>query len=328
MFNFQSSRRGRRLLVPFFLLSVYCSLYSSVSAQEKVNEVVKARYALGREHSKDPQSFMMQSKLVQLAPDGSRKDSTIYTLHLICRPGKNSKDGDEYTCTRFTVRSNNGPDVSIPALANWKYVYKVTENAKDEKGQVFGIDHAKFEKIVDSNGQTLAIEKTYHVYNAFIDFHALQLFADSSPAGKGVQDLHKIGDKIVHSSAFSEPPVNLGKEIKEGSVFKNGEITLELKGIGTMNNRACALLGYDSGNSSFKMLMEPMPNMQVNTTGSSHYWGDIYKDLQSGWIQLALLNEIVVSETIIGGQPNKVHSVIERRIEVRNIAKPSNTSQN
>jgi hypothetical protein len=69
------------------------------------------------------------------------------------------------------------------------------------------------------------------------------------------------------------------------------------------------------------MLMEPMPAMQINTTGSSHYWGDIYKDLQSGWLQKADLHELVVSETEIKGQANKVHSVIERKIEIRNLSK-------
>jgi len=261
---------------------------------------------------------VMQSRLVQLGLDGSRKDSTIYTLYIKCHPGINKEAGDEFTCTRFTVRSNNDPEVLIPALTNWTYVYKKNGDEKDEKGQVFGIDHAKFEGIRDSSGKALPVEKMYHVYNAFIDFHALLLFAEPTVAGKGVQDLKRVGDKIVHATAFSEPPVNLGKQIKEGSVFKNGEITLELKGIGMMNKKSCAILGYDSGASSFLMLMEPLPSMRVDTKGSSHYWGDIYKDLISGWIQKADLKEIVVSETMIGGQANKVHAVIERSIEIRN----------
>ena len=288
MRNAQCSRSPRELYVSIFTLSICCFLYPSLSAQERrVEEVIKANYDLGRAHSRDPQSFIMQSLLVVFAPDGSRKDSTTYTLHLRSSPGKSMEEGDEYTCTRFTVRSNNAAEISIPALTNWKYVFKPTPNSKDGKGQVFGIDHAKFEKIVDSNGQALPVEKQYHVYNAFIDFHALQFFAERTLTGKGVQDLHKLGDKIIHSSAFSEPPVNLGKQIKEGSVFRNGEITLEFKGIGMVNNRSCALLGYDSGNSSFIMLMEPMPSMNVNTKGSSHYWGDIirtFNPVGSNWL--------------------------------------------
>jgi len=306
----------------YLLLTIPILLIHFASAQQKnAKEALTATYDLGIEHSKEPQQFIMRSQLVLFAPDGSRKDSTLYTLSLHCVPGKKAEDGDEFTCTRFTVRSNDAPEVSIPALANWKYVYKPTGNQKDEKGQVFGIDHAKFEKVVDSNGQVLPTEKQYHVYNAFIDFHALLFFAERTVSGKGIQDLHKVGDKIVHVSAFSEPPVNLGSQIKEGSVFRNGEITLEFKGLSSMNNKTCVLLGYDSGNSSFKMVMEPMPAMQINTTGSSHYWGDIYKDLQFGWLQKADLHELVVSETEIKGQANKVHSVIERKIEIRNLSR-------
>ena len=306
-------RRGL-LLLTFCSFLFLCTTAQSSDADKALNKT----YDFSRPHSKNPQQFVMQSRLVQLGLDGTRKDSTIYTLHIKCTPGKSNEAGDEYTCTRFTVRSNNAPEVLIPALTNWSYIYNKNKDEKDEKGQVFGIDHAKFEGIRDSTGKALPVEKMYHVYNAFIDFHALQLFAEPSLSGKAVQNLKKVGDKVIHFSAFSEPPVNLGKQIKEGSVFKNGEITLEFKGIGMMNKRSCAILGYDSGASSFRMLMEPMPSMQVNTIGSSHYWGDIYKDLKSGWIQKADLKEIVVSETEIAGQPNKVHSVIERSIVIRN----------
>jgi len=308
---------SRRIL----LLSYYLFLFYFGSAQSRAGQqVLNAKYDFSGEHSRDPQQFIMQSKLMQIGPDGKKKDSTIYTLRLNCVPGKNVSDGDEYTCVRFTIRTNKGAEVSIPALTNWKYTFKKSANNKDETGQVFGIDHAKFENITDSNGQKLMTEKLYHTYNAFIDFHALLFFAEKTTQGKGVQDLHYIGDKIVHSSAFSEPPVNLGSQIKEGSVFRNGEITLAFKGLGKINSRPCAILGYDSGESSFTMNMYIMPPGDIITNGSSHYWGDIYKDLQSGWLQLASLNEIVVSETEIKANSSKVHSVVERVIEIKNIS--------
>ncbi len=314
--NCQSSSWRRELT----LLTLCGFLFLFTTAQNSdADKALNKTYDFSHPHAKIPQQFVMQSKLVQLGLDGSRKDSTTYTLHIKCNPGKSENAGDVYTCTRFTVRSNDATEIPIPALTNWSYVYNKNKDEKDEKGQVFGIDHAKFEGIKDSTGKALPVEKMYHVYNAFIDFHALLLFADPSVSGKAVQDLKQVGDKIIHFSAFSEPPVNLGKQIKEGSVFRNGEITLEFKGIGIMNKKSCAILGYDSGASSFLMLMEPMPSMQVNTTGSSHYWGDIFKDLQSGWIQKANLKEIVVSETVISGQANKVHAVIERSIDIRNV---------
>ena len=60
-----------------------------------------------------------------------------------------------------------------------------------------------------------------------------------------------------------------------------------------------------------------MANMEVTTKGSSHYWGDIYKDLTGGWIQKAVLHEIVISETDVPGLANKINSVIERHINIK-----------
>ena len=78
---------------------------------------------------------------------------------------------------------------------------------------------------------------------------------------------------------------------------------------------------YDSGQSSFYMLTKPIENMEVSTNGSSHYWGDIYKDITTGWIQRAVLHELVVSETTVPGLKNKVNAVIERTITINNVTR-------
>ena len=83
-----------------------------------------------------------------------------------------------------------------------------------------------------------------------------------------------------------------------------------MKGLSRVNGKECALVGYDSGQSSFKMMQ---------TTGSSHYFGDIYKDLASGSVQKATMTEIVISETTLPEPPNKANAVIERLIEIRNV---------
>ncbi len=49
-------------------------------------------------------------------------------------------------------------------------------------------------------------------------------------------------------------------------------------------------------------------------------FGDIYKDLEGGWIQKATLHEFVISETVVPGMPDKIHSVIERTININNVA--------
>jgi hypothetical protein len=79
---------------------------------------------------------------------------------------------------------------------------------------------------------------------------------------------------------------------------------------------------YDSGESSYYMIMNPMPNVKVTSKGSSHYWGDIYKDLATGWIQKASLHEMVVSETNVPSM-SKVNSVVDRSILIKNIKRPA-----
>jgi hypothetical protein len=197
----------------------------------------------------------------------------------------------------------------------------VIANARDKNGQVFGIEHKVFEKLKDENGKMLPLENTYHVYNAFIDFHAMNVFADKTKIDSGVQNLKTIGGKIVHAASYSKAPVNLGPDIAEGSYFKNGLVTLSFKGLGLINDKAFVILEYDSGKSSFFMIKKQMANMEVPTTGSSHYWGDIYKDLSSGWIQKAVLHEIIISETTVPGMSNKINTVIERSIDIENMKK-------
>ncbi|HET9826226.1 MAG TPA: hypothetical protein VFP87_12890, partial [Chitinophagaceae bacterium] len=227
--------------------------------------------------------------------------------------------GDEYTCLRFTVQINKKPEVSIPSLANWHYNFSLTPNAKDDRGYVFGIDHSKFETLTDANGNPVPVGNTYHVYNAFIDFHAMILFSEPSAGGKGAQDLKFIGDKIIHAAANSQAPINLGSQVAEGSYFKNGEVTLKFKGLSIENENTCAILEYDSGESSYYMLMKPTPTTEITSKGSSHYWGDIFKDISSGWIQKATLHEMVISETTVPGLPNKINTVVERSIEIKNV---------
>ena len=67
------------------------------------------------------------------------------------------------------------------------------------------------------------------------------------------------------------------------------------------------------------MIVNVTPEMKVHSVGGSHYKGDIYKDLKTNWVQKVTLDEIVVSETTVPMLPNKVNSVIERIITIRNV---------
>jgi hypothetical protein len=302
-------------------VSIQFLLPSFLSAQQTsvLKKLLAKEYNLIPAHSKDTQYYEMESRLQKHALDATPNGLDIYHLYLRCVPSGNPLKGDEYTCIKYTVQVNNAAAVSIPSLANWKYFFSLSRDADEIKGQLFGIDHSKFEQLSDENGKSLQIENSYHVYNSFIDFHSMSVFSEKPATGKGIQYLKHAGDKIIHSASFSQPFVSLGTQVAEVSYFKNGEITLSFKGLGLVNEKTCALLEYDSGESSFYMLMKPMPKMEVPTKGSSHYWGDIYKDLTNGWIQKATLHELVISETTVPAMNNKINSVIERSITIKNV---------
>jgi hypothetical protein len=108
--------------------------------------------------------------------------------------------------------------------------------------------------------------------------------------------------------------------VSEGSTFKNGEITLEFKGLSRVAGAACAMVGFDSGESSFKMTVKPMPNFEVRTIGSSHYKGDIYIDLSTNWVKKVTMDELVVVEATLPIPPDKVNTVAERNVIIRNVS--------
>jgi hypothetical protein len=305
-----------------FSLLTICGVVLICGVAAGREAILEQTFDLGAERSAEVQYFVMTSKLINYALDGTRQGTDTMRIHLKCVPaGVSGRPADQYTCTKFTIEFAGAPEVAVPALANWTYDFGPMGTGIDEKGQVFGIDHSKFENLTDAAGKPIGPDKSYHVYNAFIDFHAFcDVFAAPvSAGGRGVQDLKRIGDRIVHAAAFSEPPVNLGSNVAEGSTFKNGEVTLALKGLSTVNGRACAIVAYDSGSSSFQMKMKPMPNMEIQSVGSSHYQGDLYIDLATRWVRKATMYELVVTETRLPVPPNKINAVIERDIVIDNV---------
>jgi hypothetical protein len=277
-------------------------------------------FNLAGNRAEEVQYFTMKSQLDAHAADGSITGTDIYRLSLKCTPARiGGTDRDRYTCLGFTVQLGEAPEATIPSLAGFTYLFTRHPMEKDPSGRTLGIPHEPFEGLKDQNGNSVPVGNAYHVYNAFIDFHSFFIFSDPSSSGGGIQDVCRIGQKIVHSASFSQPSTSLGSQVNEGSHFKNGEVTIELKGVGLVDDAECAIIGYDSGRSSFKMIVTAAPGLEVRTTGSSHYWGDIYKDLETNWVRRATLTELVVSETTIPGQAATVKGVIDRSISVRNV---------
>ena len=123
--------------------------------QSNASKLLKQEYNLVPQHSKDTQYYEMESKLQKHAPDGTLQGRDVYRLYLRCVPSDDSSRGDEYTCLKFTVQINDSAEVLIPSLTNWKYFFSLTTNEEAKKGELFGIDHSKFEKLTDGNGKML-----------------------------------------------------------------------------------------------------------------------------------------------------------------------------
>jgi hypothetical protein len=308
-----------------------CSVISVRGAESAIPDdaILQQTFELGGERSQQTQYYLMESKMLYYTLDGTRAGTDVFRLSLKCVPATIAgTDGDQYTCAKFTVQLADETEVEIPALRNWSYIFKIPPTGVDEKGQTLGIDHAPFENLVDSSGNAISPHIAYHVYNAFIDFHGLcNVFVARTDEDNDIGDLKSIGQKIVHFSAFSEGPVNLGSNIAEGSTFKNGEVTLEFKGLSRVAEATCALVGYDSGESSFLMILAPAPRATTLTYGSSHYMGDIHIDLVTNWVMKATMDEFVVTEMISATSPYKVNSVIERNIIIRNVDAEEFTDQ-
>ncbi len=312
-------------------VAVAASAAAAMAAPEKLAGLV-GPFDLAGPRTAEVQEFIQETRLVHMSLTGQRTGTETLTLKLRCVPSAlRGKPGDEYTCLEFSLRKNDEEPVTVPALAGWSYVFLSTPTGMDEKGQVFGIPHDKFENLMDSRGAKIDVEHQYFVYNSFIDFHGFDdAFARPTSGGAGLQDLKVPGQAIVHAAAFSEPPVNLGKGIKTGSYFRNGEVKLAFKGLGLADDRACAVIGFDSGESTFKMIMPMGPNMDVVTNGGSEYIGDIYIDLETRWVRKITLDEFVVSETVVpmagqaggaGAQGMKIQGYTIRHLLTRLVGK-------
>jgi hypothetical protein len=302
-----------------YLLMITCTLLPLLLLSQNHDfSLLEKEFNLAGVKEEKTQYYTMESHLIVYAPDGAIIGRVLFTLYLQWVPAAiANKKSDQFTCINFKIKYEDSVEVEIPSLKN--YTFASTPGV-DAKNQIFGLDHSKFANLLDDRGQPVPPDKTYHVFNAFVDFFSFCLvFAESSGGENDIGALTTIGQKIIHSSAFSEPPIHLGDGISEESYFKNGEVTLAFKGLGSVKEKPCAIIGYDSGESSFKMLVTPAPDMNIITVGSSHYQGDIYKDLHTNWVQKATLHEIVVSETKM--PPNTFNGIVERIILVQNESK-------
>jgi hypothetical protein len=322
--NSRFMSEGRNAGLAAIVILVSALFVSAISGGQKdLKADLAGRFDLAAARSPQVLHYWMDSQVIHIGFDGKRTGSEMYTLKLKCVPGSlRGKSGQEYTCREFLVRRSEGQALSVPALAGWTYTFAVGPTGIDDKGQVFGIPHAKFKDITDSAGRKFTTDIGYAIYNAFIDFHSFNdLLSLPTPEGRGIQDLTRIGQRIVHAAAFTEPPVNLGSGIKAGSVFRNGEVVMDFKGLGLVDGAVCALVGYDSGESTLKMIMPLSADKDMVTEGGSQYKGDMSIDLATRWLRRMTLDEFVVTRTSLPGPGPKIDSYIVRHLLIRLISR-------
>jgi hypothetical protein len=277
---------------------------------------LKGPFDLSSDRKLEPQYFRMETNYIHFGFNGNRINTETYILKLQYIPDALSGENEsQYNCSEFVLKINNEPSFTIPALKNWTYVFNPTLSGTDNRGPLMGIPIDKFKNILDSHGNALPFDIRYAIYNNFIDFHGINdIFARPMKFGKGIQDLKGIGQKIVHLVAFSKAHINFGADTKSGSIFKNGEVTLGLKGVSVVSGVPCALIEYDSGECTFKMIMPFSTDQEVVTEGGSQYKGEIYIDIATRWVRKSTLDEFLITETSIPNSNTKSNGYTVRHV--------------
>lgn len=91
--------------------------------------------------------------------------------------------------------------------------------------------------------------------------------------------------------------------------FENRNAEITWIGVTKQNDETCAILKYITMNNPLTVKLENM-----NMTGRSHYWGEIYVSLEDKEIEMATLLEDVVTDVSLEGQPNNILGYTVRKI--------------
>lgn len=277
-------------------------------------------FALTGPRTPETRRFKMETKVVYIEADGTRGTPVVLRLELEASPvGESEEQGHRYQCLGTTYQRGEEPEVGIPSLKGYAYVLRRNEDGSfHQDGKIFGLDHGRFQSLVDDHGNPMPPEMCFSLHNMFVDFHAFcDQFARSTASGKGgMQDLRRVGDRIVHEAAFSNPTEQLTGSTGQGSEFRNGEVTLRFVGLSLVDERPCAVVHFDSGDSSFNIAVNHSPELQLNSVGAAHYWGDLFLELESKWVRQCVMGEFTVSQTSLGAD-QVINAVMERTTTIR-----------
>src|SRR5512138_3229044 len=98
------------------------------------DSILRQTFDLAGPRSAQVQVFDMETRVITYAPDGKRVNTDILRLQLKCTPARVAgKEADEYTCLKFTLQFGSSPEVAVPAMVNWTYLFKNAATGLDEK---------------------------------------------------------------------------------------------------------------------------------------------------------------------------------------------------
>jgi len=285
-------------------------------------EALLREYDLVGKRSNETHYYIVQSELATHSSKGVIKSTDVYRELLKVETGNRSAgEADRFTCKKFSVQRGDTPKVTIPSLEGFSYdVNKdlLDANGIDENGELYSVPEETFEGLEDDNGTQLPFEVGYQVYSAFYYYHSYTDYAEPTSQGVGIQNLKRIGDRIIVEGSFAESPLP-GKLARDSSIWKNGEITLAFNGLSIVDGKPCAVLGLDSGVCHWNMPMTYMPIMNLKTVGVSNYQADIYLDLETKWVRKLNMVLFEITTTAMWGIPVD-KSIPVTKLEIRTLA--------
>jgi hypothetical protein len=287
------------------------------------SEELHREYELVGERSQESHYYIVQSVLATHTGKGVLKSTDIYREYLQVEPGKRSAgEADRFTCKKFSVKRGSASEVGIPSLEGFSYEVNkdlLDGNGIDANGELYSVPEETFEGLKDSSGAQLPFEAGYQVYSAFYYYHSYTDYAEPTSQGIGIQDLERIGDKVIVEGSYAESPLP-GKLAKDSAFWKNGEITLAFNGLSIVDGKACAVLSLDTGVCHWSMPMTYMPIMNLKTVGVSNYQADIYLGLESKWVRKLELVLFEKTTTTMWGIPVE-KSIPVTKLSIRAISK-------
>ena len=100
------------------------------AAQSATESILQSTYNLAQERPMESRYYSMETKVVYLGEDGTRTAPITLRLLLNCVPaGRSYEDGYRYTCSKLSIQKEGDPEIHIPALDGWSYLFKRADEA-------------------------------------------------------------------------------------------------------------------------------------------------------------------------------------------------------